>query len=111
MTIALLSCPDLNVKIEFYTPPIFIPFTHDVTLSLLVVVLAQVVLTFSNAVLATCLAVNERFPNKKIAEERVLRRTWDSLTPSFHLWEASPCAMEQEASPPNISLVVEPEEP
>lgn len=36
---------------------------------MLTIVLAQVVLTFSNAILATCLAVNERFPNKRIEEE------------------------------------------
>ena len=68
LAIVFLSNPHLNVKVGFYLPPIIVPSIQDITLSLLTIVFAQIVLTFSNAVLATCLAVNERFPNQKIKE-------------------------------------------
>ncbi len=69
--IVFLSNPNLNIKISFYFPSIFIPSLQNITLSLLTAIFTQIILTFSNAILATCLAVNERFPNKKIEEEKL----------------------------------------
>jgi len=71
IAISFLSNPNLNLKVGFYLPSIFIPSTQDITLSLLMVVFAQLALTFSNAILAACLAINERFPNQKIKENNL----------------------------------------
>ncbi len=60
--------PDFKVKVGFYLPAISLPSIQKISPSLLTVVFTQIVLTFSNAILATCLAVNERFPNRKIDE-------------------------------------------
>lgn len=71
IAIAVYSNPNLSFKLSLnlHPPPMFIPSIQGITFSLLVVVLAQVVLTFSNTILATCLVINERFPNKKIREK------------------------------------------
>ena len=67
--IVFLSNPDLGLKLSFHLPAIFVPDFRDINLGLLIIVLTQIILTFSNAVMATSLAVNERFPKQKIAVE------------------------------------------
>jgi MFS superfamily sulfate permease-like transporter len=61
--------PSIKITIGFYLPSLFIPSIKDVNLNLLTTVFAQILLTFSNAILATCLAVNDRFPNRRIEEK------------------------------------------
>lgn len=68
LTLALLSVPGLELRIGFYLPCPSLPSLNTISLGLLSVVIAQVVLTFSNAILATCLTINERFPERKIDE-------------------------------------------
>lgn len=69
LALVFISNPNISFKVGFYLPSIYIPRLQDFSLSLLSVVFAQLVLTFSNAILATCLAVNERFPSRRISEE------------------------------------------
>jgi len=69
LALVFISNPNISVKVGFYLPSIYVPRLQDFSLSLLSVVFAQLVLTFSNAILATCLAVNERFPGRRFREE------------------------------------------
>jgi len=71
LALVFISNPDIDLRIGFHPPPIYIPNIRDLSLNLLIVVFAQLVLTFSNAIMATCLAVNERFPGKRISEENL----------------------------------------
>lgn len=84
LTVAFLSNPDLSIKLGFHVPQVFIPSMDDLTVGLLSVVVAQIVLTFSNAVMATCLAVNERFPRKRMTEENLaMNMGWMNTIFSF----------------------------
>ena len=67
--IVFLLNPTLNVKFGFYFPQLSAPSLWDIYTGLLTVGVAQVALTLSNAVLATCLMVNEKFPERRIEEE------------------------------------------
>jgi len=69
LAIVFLSNPAIHVKVGFYLPQFFVPSPWSIYYGLLTVGVAQVVLTLSNAVLATCLMVNEKFPRQKIGEE------------------------------------------
>jgi len=71
LAVALLSNPHINLKIGLYLPSIHVPSPQAINLSLLTAVFAQLALTFSNAILATCLAINERFPDRRIKEENL----------------------------------------
>lgn len=71
LVLAFISNPGIDLRIKFHLPPIYIPDIRDLSLNLLTVVFAQLVLTFSNAIMATCLAVNERFPDKRIRGENL----------------------------------------
>lgn len=68
LILALTLNPNVEAKISFYTPTFHIPSPENLNLNLLAAVFAQIALTFSNAILATCLAVRERFPGKRIGE-------------------------------------------
>ena len=68
LALAIASAPELELRIGFYLPHLSIPSPSTISLGLLSAVIAQIVLTFSNAILATCLAINERFPERKIDE-------------------------------------------
>lgn len=59
----------LEFNIGFNFPVIYIPSIADITFRILTVAFSQIILTFSNAVLATCLAVNERFPERRVEEK------------------------------------------
>lgn len=84
LIIAFLSNPNLNVKLGFHSPQLYIPTVSDVSIGLVGVVVAQLVLTFSNAVLATRLAVNERFPRRKITDESLaMNMGWVNTIFSF----------------------------
>jgi len=65
--------PSLRLKFDLYLPEIFIPSAHDIGVGLLTVGIAQIVLTLSNAVLATCLAVNRKFPHQRLKEESLAK--------------------------------------
>jgi len=69
LAIALLSNSAFDLKFRLYLPRFFAPSLWNIYVGLLTVGVAQVVLTLSNAVLATCLMVNEKFPKQKIQEE------------------------------------------
>jgi len=69
LAIALLSNSAFDLKFGLYLPRFLIPSLWNIYVGLLTVGVAQVVLTLSNAVLATCLMVNEKFPSQKIQEE------------------------------------------
>lgn len=71
LLIVFLSNPNLSLEIRFQKPILLLPSIGDLTLSLLATVFAQIALTFSNAILATSLAVKERFPEKNIGEENL----------------------------------------
>jgi hypothetical protein len=71
LAMVFLSNPDLSLELSFNLPTVFIPTFSDITLGLLAIVLAQIILTFSNAVMATSLAVKERFPKKNITAENL----------------------------------------
>lgn len=62
---------DLPLKVGFHLPRLFLPQVADVSIALVSVVIAQLVLTFSNAVLATHLAVKERFPKSWLTEDNL----------------------------------------
>ena len=71
LAIALLSNSAFDLKFGLYLPRFFAPSLWNICFGLLTVGVAQVVLTLSNAVLATCLMVNEKFPRQRIQEERL----------------------------------------
>ncbi len=72
LIIALLSSSDLrSITIGLSAPDIYLPSISDFTYRLATVAFSQIILTFSNAILATCLAVNERFPKRRLREEKL----------------------------------------
>lgn len=73
LAVVFVSNPGLNLKFGLYSPKIYLPSIYDVGRGLATVGIAQVVLTLSNTVLATCLAVNKKFPDKKIKEESLAK--------------------------------------
>ncbi|MCW4006654.1 MAG: putative sulfate/molybdate transporter [Candidatus Bathyarchaeota archaeon] len=61
--------PNISLTINFAIPQLWIPSIESLTVGVITVILAQLVLTYSNAILATALAVNERFPESKLQEQ------------------------------------------
>jgi len=75
LVIAFATNPSMDLKFGFYVPDISIPSAHEMAAGLLLVGFAQIVLTLSNAVLATSMAVNERFPKRGIKAESLAKST------------------------------------
>ena len=71
LVIVFVSNPSINLSVGFSVPTIWIPSLESLTIGVLTVVLAQLVLTYSNAICATCLAVKERFPESKLEEKNL----------------------------------------
>ncbi|MFQ6115961.1 MAG: putative sulfate/molybdate transporter [bacterium] len=71
LAIVFFSNPNLNLKFGFYLPQFFTPSFQDMYVGLFTVGVAQLALTISNAILATCLLVNEKFPSRKMKEENL----------------------------------------
>lgn len=73
IVIVFLSTPGLRLEVGFSLPKFIIPSFQTITLSLLAVVLAQIILTFSNAILAASLTIKQRFPGREIGEENLAK--------------------------------------
>jgi hypothetical protein len=71
LVVVFVSNPSLNLSVGFYVPELWVPSLGDLTVGVLTVVLAQFVLTYSNAVCATCLSVKERYPKSKLEEKNL----------------------------------------
>ncbi|MDD2666298.1 MAG: putative sulfate/molybdate transporter [Methanocellales archaeon] len=73
LAVVFISTPDITLEFGLYLPKIYVPSLYDMGRGLLTVGIAQVVLTLSNAVLATSLAVNNKFPGNRIGEENLAK--------------------------------------
>jgi hypothetical protein len=73
LAVIFLSNQEISLKFGLYLPELFIPNYSTITLGLLIAIVAQIILTFSNAILATQLAVKERFPKRGISEENLAK--------------------------------------
>lgn len=74
LAVALVANP-IDLKLGLYLPEISIPDVRDVSAGMLTVGIAQIALTLSNAVFATSLAVNQRFPRSKVNAEGLAKST------------------------------------
>jgi hypothetical protein len=68
LVIVFVSNPNLSLGVTFSVPALWFPSVESLTVGVLTVILAQLVLTYSNAILATTLAVKERFPKTTLEE-------------------------------------------
>lgn len=75
LAVAFATNPSMDMRFGFHLPEISAPPVYDVGRGLLIVGFAQILLTLSNAVLATSLAVNQRFPERKIKAESLAKNT------------------------------------
>ncbi|MCS7113513.1 MAG: putative sulfate/molybdate transporter [Nitrososphaerota archaeon] len=59
----------LEFSTGFQPPTIYLPSISDITFRIATVVFSQILLTFSNAILATHLAIKEKFPENRLREK------------------------------------------
>jgi hypothetical protein len=73
LAVIFLSNQEISLKFGLYVPELFIPHYSAITSGLLIAIVAQIILTFSNAILATQLVIRERFPRREISEENLAK--------------------------------------